>query len=53
MQKIPDMVIIKQLQAWMSQQITMITTLLCLLMAIMLPHAVILLELISKAEWGL
>lgn len=35
----------------MSQQITMITTLFCLLMAIMPPHAVILLELISKAEW--
>lgn len=47
------MVIIKQLQAWMSQQITMITTLFCLLGAILLPHAVTLLELISKAEWAL
>lgn len=39
--------VIKQLQVWMSQQITMITTLFCLLLAVMLPHAVILLELIS------
>jgi len=46
------MVIIKELQAWMSQPITMITTLFCLLYATALLQAVILSELISKAEWG-
>lgn len=46
------MVIIKQLQAWMSQPIIMITTLFCLLYATTLPQAVILSEPKNKTEQG-